>query len=123
MKKIGIIGTRRRDNPEAYKKVEQAFFRVYEDGDWIVSGGCAQGGDRFAQVIAKKYGIPILIFYPDWGKHKKGAGLIRNTDIAINSDFLLACVTRDRLGGTEDTIKKYIRLCEVNNKPEELILV
>lgn len=107
MKKIGIIGTRRRDNPDAYKKVEDKLLEIYEEGDWIVSGGCAKGGDRFAQVIAKKHGIPILIFYPNWEKYSKGAGLVRNLDIAKHSDVLIACVAGDRMGGTEDTIKKY----------------
>jgi hypothetical protein len=109
MKKIGIIGTRRRDGSVSYKKVEESFFEIYEDGDRIVSGGCPKGGDRFAEVIAKKYGIPILIFYPNWDKYKKGAGLVRNTFIAQNSDVLIACVATDRKGGTEDTIKKFLK--------------
>ena len=54
MKKIGIIGTRRRNTGSAYKKTEEEFFKVYEDGDHIVSGGCPKGGDRFAEKIAKK---------------------------------------------------------------------
>ncbi len=119
MKKIGIIGTRRRDNPEAYMKVVKEFFNIYEEGDWIVSGGCILGGDRFAQVIAKKYGIPILIFYANWDKYKKGAGFVRNIDIAKNSDKLIACVSSNRTGGTEDTIKKYM----AQNKEHFLILV
>ena len=119
MKRIGIIGTRRRDNPEAYGKVREAFLKVYEDGDWIVSGGCSKGGDRFAQALAKKYGCPILIFYPAWDKVGKGAGLLRNTDIAKYSDVLIACVAKDRLGGTEDTIKKFEALL----KMESLVLV
>ena len=109
MKKIGIIGTRRRDNPAAFKAVETKFLQLYEEGDWIVSGGCGKGGDRFAEVIAKKYGIPILIFYPNWKKNGRGAGLVRNTDIAENSDIIIACVANDRTGGTEDTIKKYVK--------------
>ena len=107
MKKIGIIGTRRRDNPEAFNKVAESFFEVYEDGDWIVTGGCSKGGDRFAEVIAKKHGIPILIFYPNWNKYKKGAGLVRNVDISDNSDVLIACVAKDRKGGTEHTLSHF----------------
>ena len=109
MKKIGIIGTRRRNNSEAYKKVETAFFEIYENGDWICSGGCPKGGDRFAEVIAKKYGVPILIFYPNWEKYKKAAGIVRNGDIAFHSDVLIACVAKDRKGGTENTIKSFLK--------------
>lgn len=109
MKVIGVIGSRRRDNPEAYKKVIEKFFEIYEPGDWICSGGCPQGGDRFAEKIAKSHGIPILIFYPDWEKKGKAAGIIRNTDVAKNSDVILACVSHDRTGGTEDTIKKFLK--------------
>jgi hypothetical protein len=92
----------------AFSEVEKEFFEFYEDGDWIVSGGCPKGGDRFAESIAKKYGIAILIFYPNWGKYKKGAGFVRNVDIANNSDVLIACVAKDRTGGTEHTIKKFL---------------
>jgi hypothetical protein len=122
MKRIGIIGTRRRDNSAAYTLVEKKFFEIYEECDWIVSGGCPKGGDRFAEVIAKKFGIPILIFYPNW-KSGPGAGIVRNTDIAKNSDVLIACVADDRSGGTEDTIKKYLRFCERGYKKGELILI
>jgi hypothetical protein len=107
MKKIGIIGTRRRDSSEASKKIKEAFFKVYKEGDIIVSGGCPKGGDRFAERIAKDNGIPILIYYPNW-KLGRGAGLIRNSEIAKDSDILIACVSKDRTGGSEDTIKKYL---------------
>ena len=109
---VGIIGTRRRDTGKAYAKVEKAFnelpISVRKDC-WIVSGGCPKGGDRFAEIIAKKYGLPILIIYPDWDKYGKIAGLKRNTPVAEMSDFIIACVAKDRKGGTEDTIKKFIK--------------
>lgn len=123
MKKIGIVGTRRRDNPSAFKLVEQKFLEIYREGDWVVSGGCPKGGDRFAEVIAKKYGIPIIIFYPNWKKNKKGAGLIRNEDIAQESDIIIACVAKDRTGGTEDTLKRYYRICSEKDIFTEVHLV
>jgi len=92
MKKIGIVGTRRRDTPKAYKVVEEKFFELYVEGDWIVSGGCNKGGDRFAEVIAKKYGIPILLFYPNYPKYKQGAPTVRNGPVAETSDVVVACV-------------------------------
>lgn len=106
---IGIIGTRRRDTGGAQKVIEEKFLEIYKPGDWICSGGCPKGGDRFAEIIAKKYAVPILIFYPDWNKKGKGAGLIRNGDIADSSDLLIACVATDRTGGAEDTIRKFLK--------------
>jgi YspA, cpYpsA-related SLOG family len=107
MKHIGIIGTRRRDTSEAYSKIQEKFFEIFEDGDWIVSGGCPKGGDRFAEKLAKEYGIPIIIFYPNWKKYGKNAGFVRNADIAKKSDIIIACVSKDRTGGTEHTLRKF----------------
>ena len=122
-KKIGIIGSRRRNRPSDRKAVELQFFQVYKEGDIICSGGCPEGGDKFAEEIAKKYGIPILIYYPNWKKFGRSAGFVRNDSIAESSDIIIACVAEDRKGGTEDTIKKYIKLCGFDRKNEELYLV
>lgn len=51
-KVIGIIGSRRRDGLADLAKVERAFKSIYQVGDTIVSGGCPQGGDRFAEILA-----------------------------------------------------------------------
>lgn len=136
-KKIGIIGTRRRNIRTDYMKVMEAFFKVYEDGDWIVSGGCPKGGDAFAEKIARDFGIPILIFHARWNhewdeenksfkrKYNRAAGFIRNTPIAGNSDVLIACVSEDRTGGTENTISQYKKILEkaITLKDIELIIV
>jgi len=106
--RIGIVGSRRRNTTLDYLLVEEAFFTVYKEKDTIIcSGGCPTGADNFAEKIAKNHGIPILIFFPNWDAYGKSASLRRNTDIARNSDILIACVTKDRKGGTEDTIKKF----------------
>ena len=106
MKTIGIIGSRRRNSEADYDQLEKAFLEIYKDGDRIVSGGCSQGGDHFAEIIAKKYQIPITIYYAQWDKLGKRAGFARNTDIARDCNVLLALVSDDRSGGSEDTIKK-----------------
>jgi hypothetical protein len=62
--------------------------------------------------------IPIVIYYPDKSllppnPDKSDFARInyaRNTLIAQDSDILIACVSPDRKGGTEDTIKKYLNL-------------
>lgn len=122
-KSIGIIGSRRRDSGRDQKAVREKFFEIYRDGDTIVSGGCRKGGDRFAEKIAKDNGIPILIFHANWNLHGNSAGMIRNGDIALNSDVIIACVAGDRTGGTENTIESYIKKCKKNNIKEELYLI
>jgi hypothetical protein len=113
MKTIGIIGSRRRDTEQDYYLVRNKFFELYDKGDSIVSGGCKQGGDRFAELISGLYGIDIVIHRPSlvisgsprWAYTK--ANYDRNTLVAQDSDILIACVADDRKGGTEDTIKKF----------------
>ena len=109
-KVIGIVGTRRRDTDEDLKKVNDAFLKVFEEGDIICSGLCPKGADRFAVIISNLYKVEPIWYPADWKKYGKAAGFIRNTYIAQESDVLIACVAPDRKGGTEDTIKKYQKL-------------
>jgi len=70
-------------------------------------------------MLASDYKIPIVIHKPKWNEQGKIAGFIRNSYIAKDSDILIACVSSDRTGGTEDTIKKFEK-----DKPfGEIILV
>ena len=107
MKTIGIIGTRRRDTAKDLYLTVDAFKKVYRVGDHIVSGGCPQGGDRFAEVIAKSMQVPIMIHYAQWNTYGKSAGFKRNSFIANDADIMIALVAKDRTGGTEDTLKKF----------------
>jgi len=107
MKRIGIIGSRKRNSGNDYQKIKNTFMRVANADDIIVSGGCQEGGDHFAEIIAAQFSIPTEIFRPEWKKYGRSAGFIRNTDIAKTSDILIACVAVNRKGGTEDTIKKF----------------
>lgn len=107
MKYIGIVGSRRRTGTKVFQIIEKKVLNLYEDGDIIVSGGCPQGADHYAEVIAKKHQIPIIIHYARWDKYGKTAGFKRNTDIARESDVLIATPAMDRTGGTEDTITKF----------------
>ena len=109
MKTIGIIGSRRRDTEDDLNKTLIALQGIYEPGDELVSGGCPQGGDRFAEWIAREYQIPIKIYYAQWHRLGRSAGFQRNSLIARDADVLIACVAPDRTGGTEDTIRKYLK--------------
>lgn len=109
MKTIGIIGTRSRDSKEDLIDVEVEFIKHYKKGDRICSGLCQKGGDRFAVILSQKYFTPTLWFPAEWDRFGKAAGFIRNTDIARESDILIACISDDRKGGTEDTIRKFLQ--------------
>jgi hypothetical protein len=109
-KVIGIVGSRRRDSLEDYKKIIDKVIEIYEKGDTFCSGGCSSGADKFAEEISDALQIPIQIHYAKWHTYGRGAGFMRNTLIAEDSDVLIACVAEDRIGGTEDTIKKFQQL-------------
>lgn len=124
MKVIGIIGTRSRNSFKDFDILRLSFDTIYEAGDTLVSGGCPQGGDRFAELIAKDLNLPFytvpegaavlktggMNIHPAfWHKYGKRAGFIRNTYIARDADILMAVVAPNRTGGTEDTIAKYLK--------------
>jgi hypothetical protein len=106
MSVIGIVGSRRRDSKEDLEKCWAVFNKIYDIGDTLVSGGCPKGGDKFCEIIANTLSIPIKIHKAEWDKYGKRAGFLRNTFIADDCDILIAVVSPDRTGGTEDTIKK-----------------
>lgn len=110
MKIIGIVGSRRRNSEEDYQKLLAKFKEVYEVDDEIVSGGCPKGADRFAEMLALHCQVPIKIYYAEWNRLGKSAGYIRNAYIAGDADVLIALVSDDRTGGTESTIKEYLKL-------------
>ena len=119
IKIIGIIGTRRRDTIKEFKLIHKTFFEIYTIGDIICSGGCKQGGDRFAKLLHQKYDIPYLEF-PFIRKLGKGGGFVRNTDIAFWSNPIIATVSSDRKGGTEDTLKKHLKFWK--DKAKQIII-
>lgn len=119
MRFIGIVGSRRRDGKQDFVLVTKAFYKIYQPGDLIVSGGCKKGGDRFAEILSRAIKEEPILFLPNeenldsrlpiraaWAK----INYARNTLVAKKSDELIACVAYDRKGGTEHTIKEFERL-------------
>lgn len=70
----------------------------------IISGG-AEGADSLAQRFCKEFGLPILIFYPDWKTYNKSAGMIRNSLIVNECEELVAFPVNNSKG-TADSIRK-----------------
>jgi len=135
-----IIGTRRRDTQDDFDAIYKLFSSLYEPGDFIVSGGCSKGGDRFAEIIARRLGLTekngkLIIHRPKKPRfsHKwawAGAMFDRNVIVAREGDLktvVIACIVdpqdgldevlKRKKGGTEDTLKKiyYRKIINKNN--------
>lgn len=112
---VGIIGTRQRDSADDWLLTYEAFDILMEQDEIaendivIVSGLCTKGGDKFAVTLYKKFKTKKLWFPAQWELFGNEAGFLRNTDIAIVSDILIAVRNHHHIGGAEDTIGKFIR--------------
>lgn len=84
--KVAVIGGRDFSNKELlYKTLNNLRIKP----ELIISGG-ALGADTLAEAWAKDNNIPTQIFYPDWNKHGKAAGPIRNKLIVESCDVCIA---------------------------------
>jgi GH18 family chitinase len=84
MNKLAIVGGRDFNDYELMKKeLSQLDFSL------IVSGG-AKGADSLAGRYSADYNIKIIEYFPDWNKHGKSAGYIRNKLIVDKCDMLIA---------------------------------
>jgi hypothetical protein len=81
----------------------------------IVGGHC-KGADLLGEKFARDNGIPLNIFYPDWKKHGKSAGIIRNYDIIANATHVIAFPS---VGGSGT--QHSIRLAQKAGKPYHVV--
>ena len=83
--KIAIVGSR------GYPRLNEVaeYVKALPPDAVIVSGG-ANGVDQMAELTAKDRGLRTEIYYPDWKRHGKSAGFIRNEDIVKAADCVVA---------------------------------
>ena len=114
--KLVIFGSRNITNE---KYLLLAFKRSginIEDIKEIVSGG-ARGADTLGELFAIKHHLPIIRLLPNWDKHGKKAGIIRNTTMALYSDYGIG-IWDGESRGTEHMIKEMKNKCYVLNLKE-----
>lgn len=56
------------------------YYLQKQDKVLIIHGG-ANGADKCAAMYAKERGIKTKVFLPDWDKHGKKAGILRNIEM------------------------------------------
>ena len=82
-----IAGTR---EGLSYADVENALAQCgFQDEITEVVSGGARGVDTHGESWAKRRGLPVKQFIPDWEKHKKAAGPMRNSEMALYADALV----------------------------------
>jgi hypothetical protein len=97
--KVAVIGSRSFND---YEKLKDTLSKI--NLSLIVSGG-ANGADKLGEQYANENNIPTKIFLPDWEKHGRVAGFLRNTDI-INEAELVVAFWDQTSTGTKDSIEK-----------------
>ena len=78
------------------------YYLSRQDEIEIVSG-CAKGADKLGERYADERGYLIKRFPADWGTFGKRAGYLRNEDMAIYADALIA-FWNERSKGTKHMI-------------------
>ena len=84
------------------------------DGDEIVSGG-AVGVDTYAAEYAKKKGLKLTVFLPQYDRYGRAAPIVRNKKIVDYADKIIA-FWDGKSKGTLSVIKyaeKTGKLCEI----------
>src|SRR5690349_2461613 len=72
-----IAGSRSITDPKVIvEAVAASGFQITE-----VVSGCAMGVDRLGEEWARRNDIPLTRFPPDWSKHGRSAGIIRNNQM------------------------------------------
>jgi len=100
--RLAIIGSRTFNDQKRFDKWIAEAIDLWGMPDEVVSGG-ARGADRLGEKWACANGIEVTIYLPDWIKHGKAAGPIRNRDIISRATHVLAFPSH-RGKGTQHSI-------------------
>ena len=100
----GIVGSRKRKDRNSVAKLVGRL----PEGSTVVSGGC-RGVDAWAAEAARAGGLKVIEILPDLSECSRRWEFTqryyeRNRKIAEACDVLIAFVSADRKGGTENTI-------------------
>lgn len=90
--KIAIVGSRSFSDYSELENKVQKFLTEWDcelNSVEIVSGG-ALGADSLGELFAKNHQLEMISILPDWKKYGRGAGIVRNREIAETADAVIA---------------------------------
>jgi hypothetical protein len=99
---VAVVGSRNFSDLELVRKYV-ASLAYHDDRAIIVTGG-ARGVDEAAEATALDYSLLVQVIKPDWERHGKAAGPIRNEQIVRVSDEVVA-FWDGKSRGTKSTIE------------------
>lgn len=83
----------------------------------LISGG-SKGADSIVEEWAKARGVLITQYKPDWKKYGRGAGLVRNKEMVLGADFVIAF-----WDGASKGTKFVIDFCSKSGKGCKVVMV
>jgi len=102
--KVIIAGSREiKDIQIVLEAIKQSGFT--NDITQVISGKCKKGVDTLGEKFAELAGLPVKPFPADWNKYGRGAGFVRNLEMADYADALIA-VWDGESHGTKDMIDR-----------------
>ena len=88
--RVAVIGSRNIETEQMKEKAYALLCRhIPANTTELVSGG-AVGIDTLAEIYARKNGLPIKIFKPDYARYGKRAPIMRNDEIVDYAQYVLA---------------------------------
>jgi predicted Rossmann-fold nucleotide-binding protein len=79
-------------------------WRGWDDEDITVVHGGARGADLLAADVARNFGYDVEVHRADWKAHGRGAGPMRNEEMAASGIDL--CIAFPGGRGTEDMVRR-----------------
>ena len=91
MYKVIIAGTRTFNDYEMLEDTcDRLLVNKRQTHKVCIVSGTANGADKLGERYARKRGMGILFFKPDWDREGRRAGIVRNCEMARNADGLIA---------------------------------
>lgn len=82
-----VAGGRDFNNRAIMDKILSKYINLQSD---IIISGCARGADTLGAEWAATHGVPLQTFPAQWEQYGKGAGYVRNAEMAAHADRLIA---------------------------------
>lgn len=116
IKRVVIAGCRDYNNyDEAKLYIDFCLSNIRRENDIVIVSGCASGADAIGERYARQNGFKVEKYPANWGKYGRGAGPMRNRQMAEVCDYVI-CFWDGKSRGTKSMIE-FAREC---NKPVKI---